>query len=90
MSARAALIAAWTSRAAPSMLRDRSNCRVMRELPTVLDEVISVTPAIAPSRRSSGVVTLVATVSGEAPGSDGRDLDGRESRPWAAATPAGR
>jgi hypothetical protein len=40
----------------------------MRELPTVLDEVISVTPAIAPSRRSSGVVTLVATVSGEAPG----------------------
>src|SRR5476651_117675 len=70
MSARAALIAACTSRAAPSMLRDRSNCSVMRELPTVLVEVISVTPAIAPSRLSSGVVTLVPTVSGEAPGSD--------------------
>jgi hypothetical protein len=68
MSARAALIAACTSRAAPSMSRDRSNCRMMRELPTVLDEVISETPAMAPSRRSSGVVTLVATVSGEAPG----------------------
>src|SRR5690242_12187551 len=40
----------------------------MRELLTVLMEVISVTPAIAPSRRSSGVVTLVDTVSGEAPG----------------------
>src|SRR3954469_10925189 len=69
-SARAALIAAWTSRAAPSIERDRSNCRVMRALPTVLVEVISLTPAIAPRRRSSGVVTLVATVSGEAPGSD--------------------
>src|SRR5262249_46733991 len=57
-----------TSRAAPSMLRDRSNCRVMRALPTVLWDVISVTPAIEPSARSSGVATLVATVSGEAPG----------------------
>jgi hypothetical protein len=64
------LIAACTSRAAPSIERDRSNCKMMRELPTVLVEVISVTPAIAPSRRSSGVVTLVATVSGEAPGSE--------------------
>ncbi len=52
------------------MLRLRSNCKVMRELPTELDEVSSVTPAIAPNRRSSGVVTLVATVSGEAPGSE--------------------
>jgi hypothetical protein len=52
------------------MLRDRSNCKVMRELPTVLEEVISLTPAIAPNLRSSGVVTLVATVSGEAPGND--------------------
>src|SRR5215467_10904619 len=68
MSARAALMAACTSREAPSILRDRSNCSVMRALPTVLVEVISVTPAIAPSRRSSGVVTLVDTVSGEAPG----------------------
>ncbi len=36
----------------------------------MLVDVTSVTPAIAPSRRSSGVVTLVATVSGDAPGSD--------------------
>ncbi len=40
----------------------------MRALPTVLIEVISVTPAMAPSARSSGVVRLVATVSGDAPG----------------------
>ena len=42
----------------------------MRALPTALDEVISVTPAIVPRCRSSGVVTLVATVSGLAPGSE--------------------
>ena len=68
ISMRAALIAACTSRAAPSMLRDRSNCSTMRALLTVLVEVISRTPAMAPSARSSGVVRLVATVSGEAPG----------------------
>src|ERR1700679_2334465 len=62
-------MAASTSRAAPSMSRDNSNCRVIRELPTALCEVISVTPAIVPRCRSSGVVTLVATVSGLAPGS---------------------
>jgi hypothetical protein len=45
-SACAALIAAWTSRAAPSMSRSRPNCRVMRVEPTALDEVISVTSAI--------------------------------------------
>src|SRR3984885_1293339 len=67
---RAAWIAASTSRAAPSMLRDRSNCSTTLELPTALCEVISVTPAIVPRWRSSGVVTLVATVSGLAPGSE--------------------
>ena len=51
------------------MLRESSNCRLMRELPTWLDDVISVTPAIMPRRRSSGVATLVAIVSGLAPGS---------------------
>jgi hypothetical protein len=63
------LIAACTSRAAPSMSRESSNCRLMRALPTWLFDVISVTPAIVPSRRSSGVATLVAIVSGLAPGS---------------------
>src|SRR6478672_4369682 len=68
-STREALIAACTSRAAPSMLRDSSNCRLMRALPTWLDEVISLTPEIVPRWRSSGVATLVAMVSGLAPGS---------------------
>jgi hypothetical protein len=45
-SARAALIAASTSRAAPSMSRSRPNCSVMRDEPEELDEVISVTSAI--------------------------------------------
>ena len=43
---RAALIAASTSRAAPSISRLRSNWMVMDVLPSVLAEVISVTPAI--------------------------------------------
>ena len=36
--------------------------------PWALTEVISVTPAIAPRRRSSGAETLDAMVSGSAPG----------------------
>ena len=65
---RAALIAACTSRAALSTERVRSNCRVMRVLPRLEFEVISFTPAIAPSARSSGVATVAAMVSGAAPG----------------------
>jgi len=45
-SARAALIAASTSRAAPSMSRLSPNCSVTRAAPVELDEVISVTSAI--------------------------------------------
>src|SRR4029077_10179781 len=67
-SARAALMAAWTSRAAPLMSRLSPNCRVMRTDPTVLDEVISVTSAICPRWRSSGLATVVATSWGLAPG----------------------
>ena len=66
-SARAALMAACTSRAAASILRFRSNCRLTRADPLELVEVISLTPAITPSRRSRGVATLVAMVSGLAP-----------------------
>src|SRR5438270_1569428 len=50
------------------MLRERPNCKVMRLEPTVLDEVISVTSAMMPRWRSSGVATVVAIVSGLAPG----------------------
>jgi hypothetical protein len=42
----------------------------MRELPNVLDEVISDTPAIFPKARSKGVATVVAIVSGLAPGNE--------------------
>src|SRR2546428_373537 len=65
---RAALMAACTSRAAASMLRLRSNCRTMLVEPSWLVEVISVTPAMRPNWRSSGVATADAMVSGLAPG----------------------
>ena len=42
----------------------------MRVEPSELLEVISVTPAMRPSARSSGVATVAAMVSGLAPGSD--------------------
>ena len=61
-------MAACTSRAAPSILRFRSNCNTMRVLPSVELEVISLTPAMAPSARSSGVAMVAAMVSGLAPG----------------------
>ena len=67
-SVAAALSAACTSRAAPSMLRLRSNWMMMRVEPSELREVISVTPGIVPSWRSSGAATLAAMVSGSAPG----------------------
>ena len=71
---RAALMAAWTSRAAASIFRLRSNCRVMLVEPSVLEEVISVTPAMRPNCRSRGVATEEAMVSGLAPG--------REEETW--------
>src|SRR5579864_2987434 len=50
------------------MSRFRSNCRVILVWPRVLDEVISVTEAMRPNWRSSGVATDEAMVSGLAPG----------------------
>src|SRR6201991_3216581 len=50
------------------MLRLSPDCSVMRVPPTVLDEVISVTSAIWPRWRSSGLATVVATSAGLAPG----------------------
>src|SRR5690349_13349941 len=62
-------MAACTSRAAASMLRLRSNCSVIDVPPSELLELISVTPAMRPNWRSSGVATAEAIVSGLAPGS---------------------
>src|SRR6202161_2295394 len=61
-------MAACTSLAAASMLRLRSNCSVMLDAPSVLDEVISLTAAMWPSCRSRGVATDEAIISGLAPG----------------------
>jgi len=62
------VIAACTSRAAASILRERSNCIVMLVEPSWLVEVIWLTPAMRPNCRSSGVATDEAMVSGLAPG----------------------
>src|SRR5215208_4932686 len=67
-SDREALMPACTSRAAVLMSLSRSNCTKMRVAPCELFDVISFTPAIVPSARSSGVATLDAIVSGLAPG----------------------
>src|ERR1700688_1517021 len=61
-------MAACTSRAAASMFLPRSNCKVMEVVPRKLVDVISVSPAMRPNWRSSGVATEEAMVSGLAPG----------------------
>ena len=61
-------IAAFTSCAAPSISRSRSNCNVMRVDPEVLTEFIEVIPAIVENCFSKGSATLDAIVSGLAPG----------------------
>src|ERR1051326_2488896 len=50
------------------MFRFKSNCKVMLVDPSELDDVISVTAAMRPNCRSSGVATAEAMVSGLAPG----------------------
>jgi hypothetical protein len=60
---------AWTSCAAESMLRLKSNWRVMFVLASELLELIDVRPAIDVSCFSSGSATADAIVSGLAPGS---------------------
>ena len=67
-SERLALMAAWTSRAATLMSLPRSNITLMRADPCELFEDSSLTPAMVPSARSSGVATVEAIVSGLAPG----------------------
>ncbi len=67
-SVAAAFKAACTSRAAPSMLRLRSNWMAMLLMPSELVEVISLTPAMVARRRSSGAAMVAAMVTGSAPG----------------------
>ena len=50
------------------MSRLRSNWIVIDVVPKPLDDVISVTPAICPNCRSSGVATEDAMISALAPG----------------------
>src|SRR5262249_36191773 len=64
----AAEIFDWTSWAAASRLRVRSNWRVMLVWPWVLVDVICATPAMVENCRSSGVATADAIISGLAPG----------------------
>src|SRR5574340_444319 len=66
----ACAIAVCTSCAAASMSRPSSNCRVMLVEPWPDCELIDSIPATVASCRSSGVATVVAMVSGLAPGSD--------------------
>ena len=64
----AALIAACTSCAAESTVRLRLNCNVTCAYSVALLDVICVRPGIWPNCRSSGVVTVPATVCASAPG----------------------
>ena len=50
------------------MLRERSNCRVIWLVPSLLCEVMVESAGIWPNWRSSEAVISVATVSGLAPG----------------------
>ena len=84
---RAALMAAWTSRAAPLMSRSRSNCRVMPVEPELAAEVISLTPAIGRTGVRAGWRPTEAMVSGLGAGKAGADGPGWwGTRPAAAAT----
>ena len=64
----ACVIAFCTSWAAPSILRFRLNCSVMRVLPSVFCETIESRPAIVENCFSSGKATAAPIVSGFAPG----------------------
>ena len=67
-SPRTTLIAACTSRAASSKLRSRSKVNTTWVEPWLLDDEIEVMPLILPKARSSGVATVLAILSGLAPG----------------------
>jgi hypothetical protein len=67
---RAALIAACTSRAASLRSRSRLNISSIVVAPWRLCDDISRRPGVEANARSSGVATLLAIVSGLAPGSE--------------------
>src|SRR5580692_11208635 len=50
------------------MSRPMENCRLIRAEPSALNDVISLTSAIWPRCRSSGLATVIATSAGLAPG----------------------
>ncbi|KAG1241016.1 hypothetical protein G6F68_017099 [Rhizopus microsporus] len=54
------------------MSRSRSNCNWTRVAPWLLDEVMALTPAMLPKARSSGAATVLAMLSGLAPGRSAR------------------
>ncbi len=58
----------FTSWAAASMLRSRSNCSVMVVAPSVLDELSASRPAMVENCFSSGSAIDDAIVAGDAPG----------------------
>jgi len=61
-------MAACTSCSAISMFSERENCRVMRELPKELIDVICERPGTCPNCFSRGAVTADVITSGLAPG----------------------
>ena len=76
---------AWTSRAAPSMLRSRPNCSVMRVEPSELCDVISLTSAIWPKmslerRRDRGRHGVGAGAGHVGLNRDDRKIDLRQRR----------
>ena len=64
----AAAMADWTSCAAASMSRSSENCSVILVEPCELVELSESSPAMVENWPSSGVATVAAMVSGEAPG----------------------
>src|SRR5260370_25472796 len=84
----ASLMAVSTSTAAPSILRVRSNCRVIAVAPSWLTEVIESRPAMAVDWRSSGVATAEAMGEWSPAGERALTLGGRNST--LGRLPAGR
>ena len=80
------MIAACTSEAAPSILRDRSNCNVIDVVPCTFDDVIWFTPGSVANWRSRGCATEDAMISGLAPGSVALTLIVGKSTVGSAAT----
>jgi len=66
----ARVMADWTSIAAASMSRSRSNCSVRLLWPCMLREVTSSRPEICKNSFSSGVATFAAIMAASIPGKE--------------------